>query len=458
MRYIPLIFAAILFFAVSIIADVPQIINYQGYLTDSDGNAVEDGSVFIKFKIYGSDMGDDSLWSSGFQSVQTVDGLLSYQMGSFVTLPEDLFSGGIARYLGITIGTDDEISPRTRILSSGYALQAGKSDTAVYAVEVADYSVTGSKIPPNTITSSHIATGTIQSTDVNQDEIQLRVTGDCPPGYYIGDIAGDGTITCFEDQIGSGGDITSVQANNGLTGGATEGDAPLSVGAGNGITVNPDNVEVDITGLSGDGLYGLSGQMHVNTGAGLEISSDDVQLQYEYEHGIAFDSRFVNENQASSVSSDMVVDDDLTKDDISDEPGVCEKLHEESGGGVVGEYPLAGGLEVLLKDTMYCPAAGYVMVIVTFTLYDHGEEANHSAYFGVSDFAGWSDNMNFSYRIADHAAAFRWPITVHGIFPAVEGENVYYFLGDETDGHILLWDVQMSMIYFPSSYATTSKR
>ena len=458
MHYFCVLFVLLFILSTASMADVPQIINYQGYLTDSEGNAVEDGSVFIKFKIYGSDTFDDSLWSSGFQAIQTVDGLFSYQLGSFISLPDNLFSGGMSRYLGITIGTDGEISPRTRIVSSGYALQASKSDTAVYAVEIADNSVTGFKIPPNTIISSHIATGTIEASDVNQDDIQLRVTGDCPPGYYISDIAGDGTITCVEDQIGSSGDITSVQANNGLTGGATEGDALLSVGAGNGIIVNADDVEVDISGLAGDGLYNLSGQMNVNTGTGLEISSDDVQLQYEYESGDVYNSKFVNENQSSSISSAMVIDDDLTKTDISDEPGVCEKLHEESGGGSVGEYLLSGGLEVILKDTMYCPAAGYVMVIVTFTLYDHGEEANHIADFGVSNFVGWSDNMNFSYRIADHGGAFRWPITVHGIFPAVEGENVYYFLGDEIDGNILIWDVQMSLVYFPTSYATTSKR
>lgn len=123
---------ALIVLAISVNADVPNVINYQGRLTDDAGQPV-DGSKLIKFKIYGSQSGNDSLWSSGYQIVQINDGLFNYELGSNVPLPEDLFTGTGNRYLGMTVDTDPEIQPRTQFDAEPYAIRARTADSMVGA-------------------------------------------------------------------------------------------------------------------------------------------------------------------------------------------------------------------------------------------------------------------------------------------------------------------------------------
>lgn len=118
--------------AASTSAEVPNYVNYQGRLTD-DGGLPITGSQLLKFKIYGSPSGDDSLWSSSFRAVEINDGLFSIQLGSVVPLPDDLFTGDAARYLGITVDTDAEFLPRIQFITVPYSYHAVLADSAITA-------------------------------------------------------------------------------------------------------------------------------------------------------------------------------------------------------------------------------------------------------------------------------------------------------------------------------------
>jgi len=115
------------------VAEVPQMISVQGKLTDSLGNGVTDGNYQITFSIYNAAVGGSVLWSSGIQTVPVARGLFTYQLGSAVQLPDDLFATDTVRYLGVTVGTDPEIIPRTRLTSGSYVYYALRADTAAYA-------------------------------------------------------------------------------------------------------------------------------------------------------------------------------------------------------------------------------------------------------------------------------------------------------------------------------------
>lgn len=114
--------------------EIPQLINYQGMLTQSGGTSpVQDGQYNLTFKIYGSLSGDDSLWWEHHSNVQVTNGLFNIILGSINPISASVFDDTL-RYLGIAVGSDPELSPRSRLTSVSYAYRALVADSAVVAV------------------------------------------------------------------------------------------------------------------------------------------------------------------------------------------------------------------------------------------------------------------------------------------------------------------------------------
>jgi hypothetical protein len=90
------------------------------------------------------------------------------------------------------------------------------------------------------------------------------------------------------------GDITSVTAGNGLTGGGTSGAVTLNVGAGTGLVVNANDIALDTNsslnvnhssitmtagnGLTGGGTIASSRTFNVGAGTGISVAADTVGL------------------------------------------------------------------------------------------------------------------------------------------------------------------------------------
>ncbi len=113
-------------------ADVPNRFNYQGRLTDAMGMALPDGPKGIRFIIYDDPISSNPaniLWDSGPTTVTTTDGLFSVTLGEapLPSFPSDLFADSLT-WLGITVGADPELSPRTRVAAVPYAMHAGSAD------------------------------------------------------------------------------------------------------------------------------------------------------------------------------------------------------------------------------------------------------------------------------------------------------------------------------------------
>jgi len=105
-------------------AGVPHLVNYQGMLTDNEGNPLN-GLHDLTFKIYAVPSGGTALWSTSHNDEDIQDGLFSV----ILSIPPSVFSGA-DRYMGITVYPEAELAPRTRLTSVGYAYRAEVADTA----------------------------------------------------------------------------------------------------------------------------------------------------------------------------------------------------------------------------------------------------------------------------------------------------------------------------------------
>ena len=107
--------------ATTAFATVPKLINFQGVLRDGSGNPVANGAYSVTFKIYDAPSAGTILWTET-QSVTTSGGSFNVLLGATNNVPDSAFNGA-NRYLGITVASDPEMSPRFQLLSVGYAFR-----------------------------------------------------------------------------------------------------------------------------------------------------------------------------------------------------------------------------------------------------------------------------------------------------------------------------------------------
>jgi hypothetical protein len=120
--------AALFVSAASVMAAVPHMINYQGYLTDPQGEPL-DTTVAMTFAFYDAATLGTQLWIESQPSMTVQGGLFNALLGSVSAIPDSAFADTNV-WLGITVGGDSEMSPRTRVVSVAYAYRVGTVDGA----------------------------------------------------------------------------------------------------------------------------------------------------------------------------------------------------------------------------------------------------------------------------------------------------------------------------------------
>lgn len=249
---------------------------YQGILEDTSGNTVANGSHDMVFKLYDAATGGTLLWTgthtaANGNAVTTTDGIFTVLLGSGTgnSLASFDFNQDTL-YLGITVGSDSEMTPRQRVASAAYAFNADKLD----GLDASSFlTTTGGNLGLGTTTSASAARLTLQATST-QDILNLFETG----GSEVFTVLESGNVG-----IGTVAPTSLLEISSG-----TAGDAELTLSADTDNSNESDNPAIILTQDGGAGrsyiaLEGLAGTRSSSTLAnaliiGGETSQTAVQL------------------------------------------------------------------------------------------------------------------------------------------------------------------------------------
>lgn len=189
-----ILFITLLFCLISwgyLLSQVPGQMSYQGMLTGSEGEPVEDGMYEMHFKLYNGIDPTAELWSET-QTISIINGLFNAILGTEtpLELPFDE-----QYYLGIAVGDGAELTPRIALTSSAYSYRAGSIDDGQV----------------------------VKSINELKDDIILEA------GDNVSITGDENKIIISAESTGGSSNITQITAGEGLIGGGSEGEVTLAV-------------------------------------------------------------------------------------------------------------------------------------------------------------------------------------------------------------------------------------
>jgi Chaperone of endosialidase len=106
-------------FSLQVMSAQTAKLGIQGIIKKSDGNAVEDGNYAFTFKLYNSATGGTALWTEMQPELEIANGIYTTILGMVTSLNLPFNTD---YYLGVSVGTAAEITPRQQLTIAPYAL------------------------------------------------------------------------------------------------------------------------------------------------------------------------------------------------------------------------------------------------------------------------------------------------------------------------------------------------
>jgi hypothetical protein len=124
-----ILYALVLIVTVFVQSTFSQTFSIQGVLRDPNGKSVADGTYPVTFKLYTVATGGSSIWTETINNVTVSYGVFSLELGTVAPMASLGFDA--TYYLGITVASGTELSPRMKIASSPTSLSVKGTSNVV---------------------------------------------------------------------------------------------------------------------------------------------------------------------------------------------------------------------------------------------------------------------------------------------------------------------------------------
>jgi len=204
--------AAMMTAATVAVSQVPQVISYQGVVTDSLRVPVPNGTYAMTVTLYDAATGGTALWNEVHPSVRTFGGLFDVMLGSITPLN---LSFDKQYWLAVSVNGSADLTPRTPLTSGAYAYRSAWADSAA-------------AVAPGAVKTESIADAAVTPQKISA----------------AGSTAGQVLVSAGDSVIwgGASGGVTSL---NTLTG-----DVTLRAGSGTTITRSGQQITISAAGVT----------------------------------------------------------------------------------------------------------------------------------------------------------------------------------------------------------------